>query len=154
MKRDQLRFLASDAWLLLAIVIAAGNTTADFKEIIAVGDDLNHSIFTRDEFESGLYRLVNGGYIEEVDGDFKPTTTTSEAHKEIAKQARGFHKQMEAFRELIDAPPWEVGKVNLSVGNKFKYPGFKENSFQEAVAYYQGNASNVLRELRKKNPSI
>jgi hypothetical protein len=129
MNRKELQFLASDSWLLLAIILAAGNDKANLVEIIAAGDGINMAIFTEDEMESGLYRLTVGGYVEEVGGEFRPTKITSEKYKELTKQKKSLINHMELLREFIGAQPWEVGGSVLRPEDKFKYPGFTKESF-------------------------
>ena len=68
MINDEILYHWSDAWLLLAIVYACRGGDANLSRVIAAGDALNHAIFTPAEVESGLARLVAGGYIE-VEGD-------------------------------------------------------------------------------------
>ncbi|MGH9962803.1 MAG: hypothetical protein ACREBC_37755, partial [Pyrinomonadaceae bacterium] len=64
---------ASDAWLLLSIIYAgAPADSADRARIIEVGDSINHAIFTDEELEGGLSRLLSGGLIREGNGHFSP----------------------------------------------------------------------------------
>jgi hypothetical protein len=44
MSRQHFQFVASDAWLLLAIILAAGNDGANLEEILAAGDAINDNL--------------------------------------------------------------------------------------------------------------
>lgn len=61
-------FASSDAWLLLALLYAA--EPADRAAITETGDFINHPIFTDEELEGGLGRLLAAGYAIEQDGMF------------------------------------------------------------------------------------
>jgi hypothetical protein len=153
MSKKQLQFVASDAWLLLAIILASGNDAADLSEIVAAGDGINHAIFTEDEMESGLYRLRSGGYIEESNGRFKPSSPTAERYRLVCEKARAVLKQMDLVSDFIGATPWEFGKAFPRPENRFRYPGFTSEKFRDAVRTYQRNASKILKELRTKSPT-
>src|SRR5688572_16073462 len=111
MTTEQYQFVASDAWLLLAIVLAAGNDVANLHEIVAAGDGINHAIFTEEEMESGLYRLSNGGYIEESNGGFRPSSATVDKYRVIHAKAKAPLRQMDLVSDFIGATPWEFGKA-------------------------------------------
>lgn len=153
MSREQFQFEASDAWLLLAIILAAGNDVASLAEIVAAGDGINHAIFTEDEMESGLYRLSAGGYIEESNGSFRPSRTTVDKHRVICAKTKAALKQMDLLSDLIGAKPWEFGKAFPRPENRFRYPGFTKEKFAQAVTTYQKNSSKILKELSQKSPS-
>lgn len=55
-------FEFSDAWFLTTLICL--NKWSTMKEIIAVGDNINHAIFNPDEIESALEKLIPLGYIE------------------------------------------------------------------------------------------
>lgn len=152
MNQEQLQFEASDAWLLLAIILAAGNNVASLEEIVAAGDGINHAIFTEDEMESGLYRLRSGGYIEESNGSFGPSSTTSNQYKAIHATSKVSLKQLNLISDFIGAKPWEFGKTFPRPQNKFRYPGFTSEKFAQAVRVYQRNASKILRKLSQNSP--
>jgi hypothetical protein len=59
-------FLWSDAWLLLSLIYA--REPADRDHLRAVGDFINHAIFTDEELDSGLARLLQAGHATEHDG--------------------------------------------------------------------------------------
>jgi hypothetical protein len=151
MRQKKLKYLASDAWLLLSIILAAGNDKASLEEIVAVGDGINVAIFTADEMESGLYRLRASGYIEEIDEGFKPTDLALNKYQEISKKKKGLLNQLELLRVAIGAEPWIIGGgPHPHPENRFKYPGFTKKRFSEAVKYYGDNASKIFKELKKK----
>lgn len=151
MKQEQLQFEASDAWLLLSIILAAGNNAASLDEIVAAGDGINHAIFTEDEMESGLYRLRSGGYIEESNGSFRPSRATINKYKVIHATAKVVLKQMDLISDFIGAKPWEFGKAFPRPANKFRYPGFTKKKFAQAVRVYQRNAEKILRKLSQNS---
>lgn len=45
-------FEFSDAWFLTSLIVL--NKWSTLKEIVAVGDALNHAIFTQDEIDNAL----------------------------------------------------------------------------------------------------
>jgi hypothetical protein len=49
-------FTWADAWLLESIIAAAGDCAASSKDVIAVGDTLNHTIFTFAQLDGALAR--------------------------------------------------------------------------------------------------
>ena len=148
---EALQFQASDAWLLLAIIIAADDDVATLDEIVGAGDFINHAIFTNDEMESGLYRLARGGYIEEVDGNFRPTKLTLEKYEEICrKNKRSILGQLDLLRESIGAKPWVFGGSFPRPENRYKYPGITTEKLAQAVEKYHKRATAILEQLDEK----
>ena len=141
MNQENIVHLASDAWLLLSIIFAAGTDKASLERIIAIGDGINHAIFTEEEMEGGLYRLSRGGYIEDINGFFKPTSIALKKYNEILKKKKGLLKQMELLREFIGARPWGFAEPTSRGKNRYKYSGFTKERFAEAVKNYQQKAS-------------
>ena len=150
--QEPLQFQASDAWLLLAIIFAAAEKEgASLDQIVAAGDFINHAIFTNDEMESGFYRLTLGGYIDEVDGNFKPTKLTLDKYEEISrKKKRSVLGQLDLLRESIGAKPWVFGGSFPRPENQYKYPGITTEKLAEAVEKYQKRAMAILDELDEK----
>lgn len=158
MSQEEFQYLASDAWLLLAIIFAAGKGEASLEQIVAAGDAINHAIFTDDEMESGLYRLSSGGFIEEVNDHFRPSNLTLEKYREISQKRKAWMKQMDLLGEFIGAKPWSFGVSFPHPENRFRYPGFTKEKFAGAVKKYHIKASKILKESSKKkqgrrNPS-
>ncbi len=55
-------FLASDSWLLVALLQATRDKEfASLPELIAVADGVNQAVITRGELETGFARLVPAG---------------------------------------------------------------------------------------------
>lgn len=149
--QEPLQLQASDAWLLLAIIFAADKEGASLDQIVAAGDFINHAIFTNDEMESGFFRLARGGYIEEVDDNFRPTKLTLEKYEEISrKKKRSVLGQLDLLRESIGAKPWEFGVPFPRPENRYKYPGITTEKLAEAVEKYHKRAMTILEELAEK----
>ena len=150
MSQEPLQFQASDAWLLLAVIIAAGDDVATLDEIVGAGDFINHAIFTNDEIESGFYRLTCGGYIEEVDGDFRPSEIALKQYKTISGKRRAVLDQMDSLREFLAAKPWVFGVPFPRPENRYTYPGLTKEKIAEAVEKYHKRAMAILEGLDKK----
>jgi hypothetical protein len=71
----------SDAWVLLAVIHAAGEGCASLDWIVGVGDYLNHAIFLHEELAGGLDRLVSGGLVQHQQSGFAPTAVALSAHR-------------------------------------------------------------------------
>lgn len=122
----------SDAWLLLAIIYA-GDEGANLEKIVAIGDFIEHAIFNPDELESGFARLTAGGYITEKNGVFSATTKVRRAYAKTTTQRRAVLKELDDVQKLINAAPPSSEQPH---SNNLKYPGFSEESYEEAVKRY------------------
>jgi hypothetical protein len=122
----------SDAWLLLAIIYA-GTEGATLEKIVAIGDFIEHAIFNPDELESGFARLTAGGYITEKDGVFSATSKVKRAYAKTTSPRRAVQKELDDVKELINAAP-PISSQPYS--NNLKYPGFTQESYEEAVKRY------------------
>jgi hypothetical protein len=151
MGEAEIIYHASDAWLLLSVIFAAGADQASLERIIAVGDWINHAIFTEEEMAGGLSRLSRGGYIEEINGLFRPTSIALEKYNEILKKKKGLLKQMELLREFIGARPWGFDEPASRAESKHNYTGLTKERFAEAVKNYQQDASEIIKRLSKKS---
>lgn len=58
------QFSSSDVWLLQAIGMAGQTAPASLSDIIAAGDYINHAIFTWEELQTVLSRLLAAKLIE------------------------------------------------------------------------------------------
>lgn len=66
---DQSKFTRSDGWLLFTL----SRTYQPLRDIISSGDHYNHAIFTYDELNLGLARLIQNGYAEQSNKKFRIT---------------------------------------------------------------------------------
>ena len=94
------KYAWSDAWVLLAVIYAARETgRADIVRIIAVADAVNHAIVTHGELDEGLARLIEGGYIDRAQSDFRASEVSISAYKEAAASISG-RSQLGVITEL------------------------------------------------------
>jgi len=64
---DQNKFTRSDGWLLFTL----SRKYQNLRTIISAGDHYNHAIFTYEELNQGLLRLLQNGYAEQSDKKFR-----------------------------------------------------------------------------------
>lgn len=60
------RYRWSDAWLLQAIVVGGERKGASLTQIISVGGQLNHALFTDAELEGGFARQAEKEYFRQI----------------------------------------------------------------------------------------
>ncbi|MGC3968499.1 MAG: hypothetical protein QM775_14310 [Pirellulales bacterium] len=64
-------FHTSDAWLLLSLIYAREPSDRDHLRV--VGDFINHAIFTDEELDGGLDRLMQAGHAVVEKGRYSPS---------------------------------------------------------------------------------
>jgi len=133
----------TDAWLLAAIAEASKNEPAPLWKIIAVGESLNHALFTDEEIESGLVRLTRGGWIADYKGQFSVTHRFNRLNLRI--------KSWESIRrleKLLDAEPWYKNEPMPHPANNLKYPGITREVLYKANKEYEKYAKAEWRKLK------
>src|SRR5215831_16934722 len=130
----------SDAWLLLAIIYANQNGAATLNRVVAAGDAINHAIFTKTEFESGLVRLKQSGFIAEEDGHFVPTERT-QLQTKLGYTRRSIHNELNDVAQLIGCPPAIDEQPSR---DDLRYPGFSVAAYERAVETYQRTPETVV----------
>ncbi|MCG8457321.1 MAG: hypothetical protein MI919_13680 [Holophagales bacterium] len=132
-------FLGSDAWLLAAIHTAdSGNSQPTLVGVIAVGDAINHAIFTRSELDGGLSRLVRAGLVTVNGQRFGLTPLGREMAAKDPGTAKGVSAHVESIRKRLHASEqgprtdpndaWDPGAPKVYVS---------EEDFRIAVDEYQ-----------------
>lgn len=104
----------SDAWFAAAVASCSGR--ASLKEVIGVGDAINHAIFMRSEIEQAVRRLAAAGLLETQSG---PTfELTREGAALLARRTGGMVGQTDSVMKLLmDVPvPTVVGTWSLDEG--------------------------------------
>jgi hypothetical protein len=106
------QFTWADAWILLSIIFGSSKSgSATLRDVIEVGDGLNHAIFNYGELDDGLWRLIEAGHIVR-DGDrFRVTETVATAYGKISRRARVHMRQMEELETFLGVTSSEVDYV-------------------------------------------
>jgi len=142
----RVRYRWTDAWLLAAIALASRNKAAQLWQIIASGDDLNHTIFTPEEIESGLVRLTREGWITECAGQF----STTDLFKRENLKIRNWDS-VRKIEKLLDAEPRNENELMPHPANNLKYPGITSEVLNGALKVYEKNARVELNRLLGKS---
>ena len=100
------QFTWADAWILLSIIFGSAESgSATLRDIIEVGDGLNHAIFNYGELDDGLWRLIEAGHIVR-DGDrFRVTETVTTAYSGISRRVRVHMRKMEELERFLGVKP-------------------------------------------------
>ena len=90
----------SDAWFLTALIVR--HTWADIEEIITIGDGLNHAIFTQNEINQALQRLIPEGYIEVADDKYRATEKAQELSNCVVYKSAGLFTLVEVILKRLN----------------------------------------------------
>ena len=91
----------SDAWFLTALIVMK-DYWANMKEIISVGDALNHAIFTQNEINQALKRFIPIGYIETNGKKYRATEKAYELTNCVAYKRAGMFTQVEVILKRLN----------------------------------------------------
>jgi hypothetical protein len=141
-------FLWSDSWLLAAIHGASyGGERPTLARIIAVGDFLNHAIFTSSEINGGVSRLSHAGLIVTDRDAFVLTEAGKKITREQEKKPEGPHKHLKTIRTRLGAPDWTPAEKPDKAGNPEDPKLYVSDSeISEAYQNYLG----MLKKPKKK----
>ena len=150
-RKAPIRLMWSDAWLLHAIALAAGDDWASLAKIIEVGDAMEHAIFTYPEIQGGLGRLLAGSLIEVQSQTFRPTPRFAQFLGEITKRRRSsLEATREAIRKYLRAEPWTAAYDPMKEEPEWSFAGVSSSDYDAAFAEYQQRAEDALRRIRSR----
>ena len=102
-------FCLSDGWLLSTLLIIRKGKL-QLKDILTIGNILNHAFFTLEEVNNGLSRLESENYIELKDGKFSLTEKSKNFVKKNKKHFEGcIDRQVRYSRILSDVSGVTLG---------------------------------------------
>jgi len=128
-------FSGSDVWVLLSIAMREGGDGADLRDIISIGDYINHAILTGPEIRRGLAKLLFAGYLRENNGRFH-----------IAGKAKLFWRRLRNSRKPV-LRVWDEWEIFLKVPShpepdsrteeaQWPYPAISDEMVKQAYDEY------------------
>ena len=134
--RAEQAYLWSDAWLLQAIGLAAGQRAATLSEILGAADGVNHALPTDDELHGALVRLTAGGHIEEVEDRFRLTARVPAEVKEALTMG-GWKRGRDAASRYLRAEEWTPQTNVRDPRNNVRYPTLSDQRMRDAEHDYR-----------------
>jgi len=131
---DAIPFTTSDAWLLLSIAIAAGDRDAPLSSVIAVGDGINHAIFTPQELRRGTAKLLAGEFIRYEGGRYSLTDAGQGLYDRTVGPVLSRWRQLNEFLGAGRGPTDDPGFED----ERFPFPALSDGEIQSAVREYLG----------------
>jgi hypothetical protein len=127
-------FTSSDAWLLLAVAVAAGDRDAPLVSVIAVGDGINHAIFTPQELRRGTAKLLAGAFIRYQSGRY----SLDEAGRVLCDHTTGpVLARWRQLNELLGADRGPTDDPRFE-DERFPFPLLSDGEVRTAVQEYLG----------------
>jgi hypothetical protein len=132
------QFTWADAWILLSVIFGSDKSgSATLRDIIEVGDGLNHAIFNYGELDDGLSRLIEAGHIVRDGDQFRVSKTVATAYARISRRVRVHMKQMEELESFIGVKPSDTDYVPAIEGSARV---LTREAFDAAVQGYVGKS--------------
>jgi hypothetical protein len=140
-------FSGSDAWLLLSIAVGEGRDGATLRDIISVGDYINHSIFTGAEIRRGIAKLSSCGYIRERNGGFRISGKAKSFWKTIWKPGRPLLQLWDEWEKFLEVPSLPAPDDE---DPEWPYPAVTDERIKQAYAEYTAGFSSRRRKAVPK----
>jgi hypothetical protein len=115
--KEKFNFGYADSWLLLSIIYAQKQGDPDLSNIIGCGDFINHAIFSLEEIQGGMYRLIQSGYVIMKKSKFFPSDKIVIPYQKFSRHKNSIIKDLEFIRKALNAPEWS-SSYNASKANK------------------------------------
>jgi hypothetical protein len=118
---------SSDAWLMLSI----SETGGSLRDIVSVGDYINHSIFNPEEIEEGLKKLLAIGYVNIRGKKISSSAKFRKAWDSIKKKPKGMIQQLYLLQEHLGTKSYTKARLKTVLP---KIPDRK--TIEEAIKEY------------------
>ncbi|MEM9586720.1 MAG: hypothetical protein AAGA03_05530 [Planctomycetota bacterium] len=101
-----INYLKSDAALLLATLYASGSSTATLRGVLSVAAGLPHAPMTYSEFDGGIARLAQGGYVAFNGKHVNPTASALVIAETSATQGESMDQLQDRLEKQLasDSP--------------------------------------------------
>jgi len=134
-------FTWSDVWLLHSVAAAGGDGSgANLADILAIGDMMNHALFTGAELRRGLGKLSAAGFVAQrgtlffVEAEAAAAWRRARGYRSIEKQ----RKELEALLKPAQYPAGEPGFEDPA----WPYPSMTDARISAAEAEYRKRLSS------------
>jgi hypothetical protein len=110
MKPPQTQSNWADAWILLSIIYASGESgrgRATLRDLIAAADFIQHAILNYGEADEGLARLIEAGHVIRDKRGFRATKKVMAAYRVFSKRSRRVSEQEQELARFLDAKAYE-----------------------------------------------
>jgi hypothetical protein len=124
-------YLWSDAWLFQAIGVASQKRPATLAEVLRAADDVNHALPTDDELHGALVRLTEGGFIEEIEQQFRLTERVP-THVRVAISSGGWRSGRAAAAAYLGAEDWTPETRTRDARNSVRFPSLTPERIRRA----------------------
>jgi len=131
-----MKYIWSDALILLAVIYAGREKPAALSDVIAAADYIQHAIVSYEEMEGALARLTAGGYIINDGGVLTPSDKTITYFLSITKPRRSVQKDKEDIEKFLGVVPPYSELESQSIKQTPSYPSLTRDLFNKAVEDY------------------
>ena len=142
--KKNIQFQCTDPWLLLAIIYACQQGGSSLSDILGYGDFINHAIFSLEELQSGLHRLIKSGYVIKEKDKFLPTDKIIIPYHKFSKHKNSVSRDLQFIRTELNAPEWSS---NYDPTKANKSGGFKEINKDTYKMAYKEYAQKVKTDV-------
>ncbi|HEX2907156.1 MAG TPA: hypothetical protein VHO69_09875, partial [Phototrophicaceae bacterium] len=133
------QFTFSDAWLLFSVAAAETPQGGTLAQIMAVGDMIDHSIFSGPELRRGFAKLIHVGYIQEIGNNFSLSGQAKDYWAALAtdRKAKSLGKKFEKVQSFLGPRPLPSADPRVD-DPEWPYPALTDEIVKAAYQQYTG----------------
>ena len=132
-----------DAWLLLSILYSKKkNGTFDLKQVVKIGEIIEHSIFDYEEINVGVERLILTGYLSNFEDKIVVTDKAEKVLKTVETR-EGIASPIIRFRQI--KKELQVIENNVEYGAKYVNYSINSKEYISKQEYQKAIRSEVKR---------
>ncbi len=146
-----IKYNHSDAWLLQSILYSSKEGSSSLKDIIAIGDVINHAIFAPGELQQGLIRLLNGNLINLENNRFSLTGSAKQDLSFLLESKMTVLDVRNEIAMIIGAEPWSPEDPLPEYEPDLEPKLFSMNEYRKAFKKYKKEFRKLYKQIEKED---
>ena len=149
-ENSNINFSSSDTWIMQTIIHCTyEDSQASLKDIISVGDMINHAIFLPGELQSGIIKLINNEYIEIINRKIRLSKKGKDDFQKVIDAKKSLFKERNDIQKILKSDSWKPNEEFSLYDNGKLQDFFTEKEFVETCRIYHKEAMQIVSQLTK-----
>jgi hypothetical protein len=128
-------FTDGDAWFFASLCRIGNSGKLDLAKLIAIGDMLNHAIFTYEEIMQGLGKAQTWGLVRIVNRRYRLTKLAKAIHEQVKNARGGMFSIISSTQRILNSKRTKLQLVSEVKPCRF----ITEDAVQKGYDRYKGS---------------